>query len=61
MTPIALVVIPGATLSSVMITLDMINIASRYPEAADCRLDLLSAAGGEIQLSSTVKLADLTA
>lgn len=57
MTPIALVVVPGATLSSVMITLDMINIACRYPEAADCRLDLLSAAGGEIQLSATVKLA----
>lgn len=57
MTRIALVVVPGATLSSVMITLDMINIACRYPEAVDCRLDLLSASGGEIQLSTTVKLA----
>lgn len=54
---LALLVVPGATLSSVMITLDMINIASRYPEAAACRLDLLSARGGEIALSATVKLA----
>jgi len=57
MTRIALIVVPGATLSSVMITLDMINIASRYPEAEACRLDLLSATGGEIQLSPAVKLA----
>ena len=56
-TVLALLVVPGATLSSVMITLDMINIASRYPEAAGCRLDLLSATGGEIALSDTVKLA----
>lgn len=42
-----------------MITLDMINIASRYPEATDCRLDVLSAAGGEIELSATVRLATL--
>ncbi len=56
-TALALLVVPGATLSSVMITLDMINIASRYPEAAGCRLDLLSATGGEIALSDTVKLA----
>ena len=56
MTRIALIVAPGATLSSVMITLDMINIACRYPEAEACRLDLLSSSGGEIQLSAAVKL-----
>jgi len=56
MTRIALIVVPGATLSSVMITLDMINIASRYPEAEACRLDLFSVAGGEVQLSAAVRL-----
>ena len=57
MTRIALIVVPGATLSSVMITLDMINIASRYPEAEACRLDLLSASGGVVQLSPAVSIA----
>ena len=57
MTRIALIVVPGATPSSVMITLDMINIASRYPEAEACRLDVLSVSGGAIQLSPSVSLA----
>jgi transcriptional regulator GlxA family with amidase domain len=57
MTRIALIVEPGATPSSVMITLDMLNIAHRYPPAADCRLDLLSTAGGETRLSPAVSVA----
>ncbi len=56
MTRIALIVETGATPSSVMSTLDMVNIASRYPEAAACQLDLLSLAGGEIQLSPAVRI-----
>ena len=43
---IALIAQPDATPSSVMLTLDMVNIASRYPEAAGCQLDLLSIEGG---------------
>lgn len=53
---IALIVEPGATPSSVMLTLDMVNIASRYPEAESCRLDLLSIAGGPVRLSSPVSV-----
>lgn len=56
MTQIALIVEPTATPSSVMLTLDMVTIASRYPEAADCRLDLLSIHGGRIALSSSVSV-----
>ncbi len=56
MTRIALIVEPTATPSSVMLTLDMVTIASRYPEAADCRLDLLSIHGGRIALSSSVSV-----
>ncbi len=56
MTRIALIVEPTATPSSVMLTLDMVTIASRYPEAADCRLDLLSMHGGRVALSSSVSV-----
>lgn len=56
MTKIALIVEPGATPSSVMLTLDMINIASRYPEAAGCELDLLSVSGGAVRLSPLVSV-----
>ena len=56
MTRIALIVEPTATPSSVMLTLDMVTIASRYPEAADCRLDLLSIHGGRSALSSSVSV-----
>ena len=51
MTRIALLVETGATQSSIAITLDMFNIARRYPAAADCQLDLFSIAGGKIALS----------
>ncbi len=56
MTQIALIVEPTATPSSVMLTLDMVTIASRYPEAADCQLDLLSMHGGRVALSSSVSV-----
>lgn len=56
MTRIALIVEPTATPSSVMLTLDMVTIASRYPEAADCRLDLLSMRGGGVALSPSVRI-----
>lgn len=56
MTRIALIVEAGATPSSVMSTLDMFNIAARYPLAADCRLDLLSAGGGCIELTPAVRV-----
>lgn len=56
MTRIALIVEPTATPSSVMLTLDMVTIASRYPEAADCQLDLLSMHGGRVALSSSVSV-----
>ena len=59
MSRIALLVEPGATPSSVMITLDMVNIASRYAEAADCRLDLFSVAGGTVRLSPLVQVETL--
>lgn len=53
---IALLIEPGSTPSSVMTTLDMINIANRYPQARDCRLDLLSSTGGGIHLAATVRV-----
>ena len=56
MTPLALIVESGATASSVMLTLDMLHIAARYPEAAGCRLDLLSRGGGAVQLSPRVSV-----
>ena len=34
----------------------LVTIASRYPEAADCRLDLLSMHGGRVALSSSVSV-----
>ena len=51
---IALIAQPDATPSSVMLTLDMVNIACRYPEAAGCQLDLLSIEGGIVRLSPQV-------
>jgi transcriptional regulator GlxA family with amidase domain len=56
MTAVALIVEPGSTPSSVMTTLDMFNIASRYPEADACRVDLLSSGGGGIQLAPAVRV-----
>lgn len=56
MPPIALIVEPGSTPSSVMTTLDMFRIASRYPEAKDSRVDLLSSSGGAIQLAPAVRV-----
>ena len=56
MTKIALIVEPTATLSSVMLTLDMVTIASRYPEAAGCHLDLLSTQGGGVEVSPGVRV-----
>lgn len=56
MTHLALIVEPGATPSSVMLTLDMLAIASRYPEAAGCTLDVLSLRGGAVQLSARVSV-----
>lgn len=56
MTTVALVVQPGSTPSSVMTSLDMFVIAARYPEAAGCRLDLLSQTGGEVRLAPAVRV-----
>ena len=56
MTALALLVAPGSTPSSVTSTLDMVAIARRHPAAADCRLDLLSASGGEIELAPGLRL-----
>lgn len=56
MARIALIVEPGVTLSSVMLTLDMLNIASRRPEASACRLDLLSMTGGTVEVSPGVRM-----
>lgn len=56
MTTIALLVAPGSTPSSVTSTLDMVAVARRHPAAADCRLDLLSAHGGEIELAPGLRL-----
>ena len=56
MPKIALIVEPGATPSSVMLTLDMVNIASRYPEAEGCCLDVLSVSGGQVKLSPRVSV-----
>lgn len=56
MTRIALIVEPGATPSSVTLTLDMVSIAGRYPEAAGCELDLLSLVGGAVRLSPLVSV-----
>lgn len=56
MTALALLVAPGSTPSSVTSTLDMVAIARRHPAAADCRLDLLSAHGGEIELAPGLRL-----
>lgn len=53
---IALLIEPGSTPSSVMTTLDMINIARRYPQAGDCQVDLLSSMGGAIELAAAVRV-----
>lgn len=39
-----------------MTTLDMINIARRYPQAGDCQVDLLSSMGGAIELAAAVRV-----
>ena len=56
MPPIALIVEPGSTPSSIMTTLDMFSIARRHPEAKECRVDLLSSSGGAIQLAPAVRV-----
>ena len=56
MTHLALIVEPGATPSSVTLTLDMLAIAGRYPEAAGCTLDVLSLRGGAVPLSPKVSV-----
>lgn len=56
MTAVALLVEPGSTPSSVTTTLDMFNIASRYPEAGACRVELLSCGGGTVQLAHAVRV-----
>ncbi|NJA87648.1 helix-turn-helix domain-containing protein [Rhodocyclus tenuis] len=56
MLPLALIVEPGATPSSVMLTMDMLNVASRFPEAEGCRLDILSVHGGAVRLSPCVSV-----
>ena len=55
-TRIALILAPGATPSSVMLTLDMLAIAARYPEAAACRLELFSLDGGEVTLTAGARI-----
>lgn len=56
MTAIALLVQPGATPSSVMTTLDIFNVASRFPGGEDCRIELLSAEGGPVRLSGAASV-----
>ena len=53
---IALILASGATPSSVMLTLDMLAIAVRYPEAAGCRLELFSVNGGEVTLTAGARI-----
>ena len=56
MKSIALIVEPGATPSSVTLTLDMLAIAARYPEAAGCQLDVFSLSGARVALSPRVSV-----
>lgn len=51
---IAILIEPGAMASSVMTTLDMFRIASRFAPQHDVRLDLLSTAGGPVRLTDAV-------
>ncbi len=51
---IALIAESGATASSVMTTLDMFRIASRFAPHEDFRVQLLSAAGGPVRLTEVV-------
>lgn len=57
MTAIALIVQPGATPSSVMVTLDIFAIANRFVEGDHrFRIDLLSIEGGMVGLAETVRV-----
>lgn len=56
MTAIALLVQPGATPSSVMTTLDMFAVANRFLGGEVCRVEVLSAAGGALRLSSAASI-----
>jgi transcriptional regulator GlxA family with amidase domain len=51
---IALIVQPGATPSSVTATLDIFNVANRFPGDDPCRIDLFSDAGGAVRLNERV-------
>lgn len=51
---IALIVQPGATPSSVTATLDMFNVANRFPGDEPCRVEMLSDAGGMVRLNEAV-------
>jgi transcriptional regulator GlxA family with amidase domain len=51
---IALVVQPGATPSSVTATLDIFNVANRFPGADPCRVDIFSEGGGPVRLNEVV-------
>src|SRR5512133_988344 len=51
---IALIVQPGATPSSVTTTLDMFNVANRFPGGEPCRVEIFSDAGGAVRLNEVV-------
>ncbi|MBI4985996.1 MAG: helix-turn-helix domain-containing protein [Rhodocyclales bacterium] len=51
---IVLVVEPGATPSSVTATLDIFNVANRFPGGDPCQVDVLSDAGGIVRLNDAV-------
>jgi transcriptional regulator GlxA family with amidase domain len=51
---LAVLVQPGATPSSVTTTLDIFNVANRFPDSDPCRVELLSDGGGSVRLSETV-------
>lgn len=51
---IALVVQPGATPSSVTATLDIFNVANRFPCDAPCQVDILSERGGPVRLNEAI-------
>lgn len=56
MTAIALLVEAGATPSSVTATLDIFNVASRFPGGEGCRVDMLSSGGGPVALNASVSV-----
>lgn len=51
---IALVVQSGATPSSVTATLDIFNVANRFPCGEPCRVEIVSEAGGAVRLNDAV-------